>query len=34
MHDDLTLLGSHSNFFTNPDEAKLEAFDNKSPGRP
>lgn len=30
---DLTLLGKHSEFFRSPDEAKLEAFPNRSPHR-
>ena len=30
---DLSLLGKHSEFFTSPDEAKLEAFPNRSPQR-
>ena len=30
---DLTLLGQHSSFFTSPDDAKLEAFPNRSPQR-
>ncbi len=30
---DLTLLGKHSSFFTSPDDAKLEAFPNRSPQR-
>lgn len=34
MDTDLTLLGKHSEFFTTPDEAKLEAFPNRTPGRP
>ena len=34
MESDLTLLGKHSEFFTTPDEAKLEAFPNRTPGRP
>ncbi|MCH5285378.1 MAG: NADPH-dependent 7-cyano-7-deazaguanine reductase QueF [Akkermansiaceae bacterium] len=34
MNQDLTLLGKHSAFFTSPDEAKLEAFPNRSPQRP
>lgn len=33
MDQNFTLLGSQSGFFSNPDEAKLEAFDNKSPQR-
>ena len=31
---DLTLLGKHSEFFSSPDEAKLETFPNRSPQRP
>ncbi len=31
---DLTLLGKHSAFFSSPDDAKLEAFPNRSPQRP
>lgn len=34
MEQDLTLLGRHSEFFSTPDEAKLEAFPNRTPGRP
>lgn len=34
MEPKLTLLGQHSEFFTTPDEAKLEAFPNRTPGRP
>lgn len=34
MDTNLTLLGKHSEFFTTPDEAKLEAFPNRTPGRP
>ena len=34
MEPNLTLLGKHSEFFTTPDEAKLEAFPNRTPGRP
>ena len=34
MEPNLTLLGKHSEFFTAPDEAKLEAFPNRTPGRP
>lgn len=34
MDPNLTLLGKHSDFFTSPDEAKLEAFPNRSPQRP
>lgn len=34
MNDDLTLLGAHSSFFSSPDEAKLESFPNRTPGRP
>jgi 7-cyano-7-deazaguanine reductase len=34
MNDQLSLLGSHSEFFTSPDDAKLEAFPNRSPHRP
>ncbi len=30
---DLTLLGKHSAFFSSPDDAKLEAFPNRSPQR-
>ena len=30
---DLTLLGKHSEFFSSPDEAKLETFPNRSPQR-
>lgn len=33
-NDKLTLLGKHSAFFSSPDEAKLEAFPNRSPQRP
>ncbi len=29
----LTLLGKHSEFFSSPDEAKLETFPNRSPQR-
>ena len=31
---DLSLLGKHSEFFRTPEEAKLEAFPNRSPQRP
>ena len=35
MSDDhLTLLGSQSSFFTNPDDARLESFPNRYPQRP
>lgn len=34
MEPNLTLLGKHSEFFTTPDEAKLEAFPNRTPDRP
>ena len=34
MEPKLTLLGKHSEFFSTPDEAKLEAFPNRTPGRP
>lgn len=34
MEPNLTLLGKHSAFFSSPDEAKLEAFPNRSPHRP
>ena len=34
MKPKLTLLGKHSEFFSTPDEAKLEAFPNRTPGRP
>ncbi|MEG0722629.1 MAG: preQ(1) synthase [Akkermansia sp.] len=34
MKDDLTLLGAQSSFFTNPDDAHLESFPNRTPGRP
>ena len=34
MEPNLTLLGKHSEFFSTPDEAKLEAFPNRTPGRP
>ena len=30
---DLSLLGKHSEFFRTPEEAKLEAFPNRSPQR-
>lgn len=30
----LSLLGKHSEFFRSPEEAKLEAFPNRSPHRP
>lgn len=30
---DLSLLGKHSEFFRSPDDAKLEAFPNRSPER-
>ena len=33
-NDKLTLLGKHSAFFSSPDDAKLEAFPNRSPQRP
>lgn len=33
MSNDISLLGSQSSFYTNPDDAKLEAFPNKTPGR-
>ena len=29
----LSMLGKHSDFHTNPDDAKLEAFPNRSPQR-
>lgn len=29
----LSLLGKHSDFFRSPDEARLEAFPNRSPNR-
>ncbi|MCC8021114.1 MAG: preQ(1) synthase [Akkermansia sp.] len=32
--DNLTLLGKHSDFFSSPDDAKLESFPNRTPGRP
>ena len=28
-NDHLTLLGSQSSFFTNPDDARLESFPNR-----
>ncbi|MGN0837119.1 MAG: preQ(1) synthase [Akkermansia sp.] len=28
------MLGRHTAFFSSPDEAKLEAFPNRTPGRP
>ena len=31
---DLSLLGKHSEFFRSPEDAKLEAFPNRSPQRP
>ena len=31
---DLSLLGKHSEFFSSPEDAKLEAFPNRSPQRP
>ena len=31
---DLSLLGKHSEFYRTPEEAKLEAFPNRSPQRP
>ena len=31
---DLSLLGKHTEFFSNPEDAKLEAFPNRSPQRP
>lgn len=34
MEPNLTLLGKHSEFFSTPDDAKLEAFPNRTPGRP
>ena len=34
MEPNLTLLGKHSEFFPTPDDAKLEAFPNRTPGRP
>lgn len=34
MEPELTLLGKHSEFFTSPDDAKLEVFPNRTPGRP
>ncbi len=30
---DLTLLGKHSNFFSSPDDARLESFPNRTPDR-
>ena len=30
---DLSLLGKHSEFFRTPEEARLEAFPNRSPQR-
>ncbi len=30
---DLNILGKHQSFFTSPEEAKLEAFPNRSPER-
>lgn len=32
-NQDLSLLGKHTEFFTSPDDAKLEAFPNRTPGR-
>lgn len=29
----VSILGKHTAFFTSPDEAKLEAFPNRTPGR-
>ncbi len=34
MSNDISMLGRHTAFFTSPDEAKLEAFPNRTPGRP
>ncbi len=34
MSNDLSILGSQQSFKSNPDEAKLEAFPNRTPGRP
>ena len=31
---DLSLLGKHTEFFSSPEDAKLEAFPNRSPQRP
>ena len=31
---ELNLLGKHSEFFSSPDDAKLEAFPNRTPERP
>lgn len=33
MDPSLTLLGKHTPFFSSPDEAKLEAFPNRTPQR-
>ncbi len=33
MDQELTLLGKHSEFYSSPDEAKLETFPNRSPQR-
>ncbi|MGN0865478.1 MAG: preQ(1) synthase [Akkermansia sp.] len=34
MSNDISMLGRHTAFFSSPDEAKLEAFPNRTPGRP
>ncbi len=33
-NEHLTLLGKHSAFYSSPDDARLEAFPNRSPHRP
>ena len=34
MENDVTILGKHTAFVKSPDDAKLEAFPNRTPGRP
>lgn len=32
--NNVSMLGKHTAFFSSPDDAKLEAFPNRTPGRP
>lgn len=34
MENNVTILGKHTAFVGSPDDAKLEAFPNRTPGRP
>ena len=34
MENNVTILGKHTAFVGSPDDAKLESFPNRTPGRP